>query len=442
MKKILFFGNPFYTKLTEGLASDKFTAIYATLEHKQAEIIINRGDIMVGCFEDLFDTIPVVDVIDPNYLHTCFASDRYLQRFPLDKRYEILGKEIVFWRAILEEHRPDFIVNETITLEFTEVLEIEASKLGIHYYSFLPNFLPNTFYWKDSPYNSQFNDLLGEVTCKHVQLANEYINKIRNEEEKPFFVRDLKKYSHFSNLKRIVTNTIPHYLYYRLQEIRHSGFKYISNSMEAKWTLKRQISLLYNNYDRPQWDDTKEYVFYPLHFEPEATLSYFVDPYVDQSVVIETIARALKTNQVLIVKEHPQQLGALFEKKYQLIKKRNSNILYLSGEITSEEVSRHTSLLVTLTGTAGWEAYIRKKRVIVLGNVFYDKFHGVNKCSLSELKDYIRNDKFLEFNDDDVLQAVSFMMSRAKVGSPYPYKFVSWEQKRSDLKNRIEEIIS
>ena len=212
--------------------------------------------------------------------------------------------------------------------------------------------------------------------------------------------------------------------------------------MEAKWTLKRQISLLYNNYDRPQWEDTKEYVFYPLHFEPEATLSYFVDPYVDQSVVIETIARALKTNQVLIVKEHPQQLGALFENKYQLIKKRNSNILYLSGEITSEEVSRHTSLLVTLTGTAGWEAYIRKKRVIVLGNVFYDKFHGVNKCSLSELKDYIRNDKFLEFNDDDVLQAVSFMMSRAKVGSPYPYKFVSWEQKRSDLKNRIEEIIS
>ena len=438
--KVLFFANPFYKKLFEDFASSKVIPIYVTLEERIYNDLLKKGVNVVGCFEKEYDSIAGIRDIEPEYLVSSFSSDRYLNRFCYEKRLEILGKEIAFWRNIIEEYRPDFIVNETVTLEFTEVLEIEARRCGIHYYSFLSGFLPYTFYWKDNGYNSLFDSQNTAISQADITNAKDYISKIQEESLKPFYVRNLRKYSHIRNAVQIIFSQIPHHIYYSLRQWLKRGFKYIDITIETKQYLNRSIGLFFAKYDKLEWKDDIEYVFYPLHFEPEATLSYFNNPHVDQTTAIETIARALKINQVLIVKEHPQQLGALQEKKFKLIKKRNVNIKYVSGVVSSEEIIRHTSLLITLTSTAGWEAYIRKVPVIVLGDVFYKNFEGVVNANLCELKTILRGNPIPVASDDQILQSVAFMMSKMKEGAPFPYGGVSEEKRRNDFYKRIEEI--
>lgn len=439
-KKVLFFANPFYLDLTKDFCSEFVDAIYVTLSIKEKNKLLERGSQVVGCFEEEYNNLLLNVELDGNYLRTSFSSDRFLGRFTLDKRYEILKKEIIFWRNIFDFHKPNFIVHETVTLEITEVMAIEAEKRGIKYYSFLSGFRPYTFYWKDNPFNSQFTDISTEISDEDIENAKMYIDGIRSEKLKPFYVHNLKKFSKFSRLYELIKIDIPHYLFYKVQEIFHKGFKYEINSKGVLLNIYRSIHLLIHRYDTLDFNSNKEYVFYPLHFEPEATLSYFVNPYVDQSTVIETIARALKTNQILIVKEHPQQLGSLFEDKFQVVRKRNPNIIYVRGDVSSEEIIQKVNIIVTLTSTAAWEAYIRCKRIIVIGDVFYDKFKGINKCTLSQLNDIIRNDKFEEFNDDDILNACSFVMSKLRIGAPFPYKNCSKEQQRLDYIRNIEEI--
>lgn len=439
---LLVFANPFYGELFRSLKCSNVNVIFVTLEGSVADDLINKGFEVVGCFERDYDKIIGVDSIEPDYLVTSFSADRFLGRYNYDKRIEILKKEISFWRSVVNNYKPDFIVNETVTIEFSEVMEIEARKAGIKYYSFLSGFLPYTFYWKDNAYDSVFNSIDNNFTENDIKNAKEYISKIQAESLKPFYVRNLKKYNVWSNIFSIITRKVPHFLYYWIADKRKNHFVYIYNSLESLRCLKRSFNLLIHKYEKYNWRNDVEYVFYPLHYEPEATLSYFNNPHVDQATVIETVARALNINQILVVKEHPQQLGALFEDKFRLVKKRNPNIIYLPGTVSSEDVMRHSKLIVTLTSTAGWEAYIRKIPVIVLGNVFYKKFPGVMNATFSELKDIFRKGEYLVGTDKEILDSVSFMMSRMKKGAPYPYKDISSEQRNSDFSEAIELLAS
>ncbi|MDP6893688.1 MAG: hypothetical protein QF731_10970, partial [Verrucomicrobiota bacterium] len=51
------------------------------------------------------------------------------------------------------------------------------------------------------------------------------------------------------------------------------------------------------------------YIFFPLHAEPEIALSIFSKYYQNQIELIRNIALALPMNYRLIVKEHPRNIG-------------------------------------------------------------------------------------------------------------------------------------
>ena len=135
-----------------------------------------------------------------------------------------------------------------------------------------------------------------------------------------------------------------------------------------------------------QVTDYAEYkkLLFPLHFEPEATLSYFAPAFSDQRGIIREIARNLPLNWALLVKEHPSQAGLLLTRGYNELRRQNSNLAYLHGGIDSFSLlSESIDAVVTISGSVGWEALVLGVPTIVLGNVFYDKHPRVIK-----LEDY------------------------------------------------------
>jgi hypothetical protein len=69
--------------------------------------------------------------------------------------------------------------------------------------------------------------------------------------------------------------------------------------------------------ERRNWKsipDTESYVYFPLHFQPEASTSAKGRHYVDQREAVAMVAASLPNDWKLVVKEHPHQWRRLYER--------------------------------------------------------------------------------------------------------------------------------
>lgn len=436
MKRVLFLDREYATLFVK---SDKFESIYACLGRDNKRNLSQRGLTIVGCFDEMFDSLPVADIPN-NYLRYSFSSDRFLKgRFNYEKRREILGKEISFWTKILDEQKPDLIVNEVCTTEWVEVLFIEANKRGIEYKSFLYGFRDNYAYWLDSPFNSEISETRWnrlDITEAVKEEAEKFCEALIEKNYRPYYVQNLN-----NNAVRSLFAGLHGYIKVYLNELKHIGsFHYEDYRNIWNLWMKARLARFFRRYDRIEDIQKKEYVFFPLHFVPEATISYFSEFYSNQAAFIEGVAKSLKSNQVLVVKEHPQQLGMLLTREYQTVKKECANVVYLPGNIPSSDVTVGCKLIVTITGTAGFEGMILGKPVITFGDVFYNHCPECNKLSsYKELKQMIRNDSYVIPDKDRVRKFVAEFFAIQEPGRP---TYETTQENLNDLTFRIEQFLS
>lgn len=119
------------------------------------------------------------------------------------------------------------------------------------------------------------------------------------------------------------------------------------------------------------------YVYFPLHYEPERTTSPDGGVYYDQARAVLEIRSRLPPEVLLVVKEHPSQLY----KNMRGYKGRSKLFYELLGgvqgirlaslEIPSSELIRDCLAVVTVTGTAALEASMLGKPSFVLGAAWF-----------------------------------------------------------------------
>jgi capsule polysaccharide export protein KpsC/LpsZ len=161
-----------------------------------------------------------------------------------------------------------------------------------------------------------------------------------------------------------------------------------------------------NDYNKLEEFKGLKIIFYPLHFEPEATLLYFNPKFSEQiNVLIETL-KVLPPDYVLVVKEHPAQPQKLLSKEFVNLRNRVSNLKFLPGNANSFEIIKQSEFVLTIVGSVGWEALINNIPVVVLGNVYYDKHPGVKKIAdFNVLKEICNgNIKLPRPKDEDTLE--------------------------------------
>ena len=122
----------------------------------------------------------------------------------------------------------------------------------------------------------------------------------------------------------------------------------------------------------------EKFVLFPLHKQPEASTLIFGKWHNNQLSVIENIVRSLPVNHKLYVKEHYSGYGNRNPSFYKEVKKY-AGVRLISPHVNNIDLIKKTSLVITITGTTGWEAIMFQKPVIVLGNVFYDVFDCIKK---------------------------------------------------------------
>ncbi|MFH1325858.1 MAG: hypothetical protein ABIH48_00105 [Candidatus Falkowbacteria bacterium] len=162
--------------------------------------------------------------------------------------------------------------------------------------------------------------------------------------------------------------------------------------------VKRKIRVLigFNDlYDEVNL--TEDFAFFPLQFEPEMSEMLFAPFYNDPLWLIKQTARSLPLHYKLYVKEHPSMFGYRPRRFYKTLKKI-PNVKLISPSIESFGLTKNAKIIITTTGTVGWEGLMFKKPVITFGDASYNKLSMVKRCKAIENLPYLIKEQLENFN--------------------------------------------
>jgi hypothetical protein len=139
-----------------------------------------------------------------------------------------------------------------------------------------------------------------------------------------------------------------------------------------------------------------KFVLLALHFQPEASTSPLGGHFVHQDFVLSLLQNALPNDVKIYVKAHPR--GG-FSSKFLCRYKEDGRTILIDPKINSLQIIKSSLAVATVTGTAGWEAFLNKKPVLMFGHYFYSSAPGVFSVrSVEDIKnaiDQILNPSFV-----------------------------------------------
>jgi hypothetical protein len=156
---------------------------------------------------------------------------------------------------------------------------------------------------------------------------------------------------------------------------------------------------LLNVFDKAP-DLSVPFVYVPLHYAPEISDMYFGTDYDHHEAFIAHLSKHIPSDCQLYVKDHVSMWGrrpAGFYKNLSML----YNVKIIDPAVSTFDLIKAARATLTVTGTAGWEAYLLGRPVVVLGDVFYNFLPGLLHCPVNRdffknLTDYLENFKASE----------------------------------------------
>lgn len=295
------------------------------------------------------------------------------------KRLQVCFREIT--RA-LEEKRPDFIIFETVDSVETTVLYWLAKKMGINVLYFDSPRIKDVVLLTDSAFNQfeevyQVFDSLGKGLYKspHEESAKKILFGFR---ETPSHYRYFVPDWNTPFLKRVIQN-ITCFWKAASGTGKHSNLLHYLQKRFIK--LYRKAEGFERVFEKPK--DGEIFAYFPLQVEPEVATMVYAPFFTNQVAVIQNIAKSLPIRFKLYVKEHPDMLYRRPSSYYKELKKL-PNVRLIDCKTDSIFLIKRAKLILTISGTAGWEAAMLSKPVITFGSVFYNKLSSVKNCQKQE----------------------------------------------------------
>src|SRR6266702_3857052 len=116
--------------------------------------------------------------------------------------------------------------------------------------------------------------------------------------------------------------------------------------------------------------DTR-FVYYPFHVPADMALTLRSPDYLDQVATVDFLLRTIPDSHVLVVKEHPAQIGAIAADRLFELARRFDNFVLLPPQTNNYTVLNRTDVVISVNSKSGAEALLLGKPVVVMGDAFY-----------------------------------------------------------------------
>lgn len=307
--------------------------------------------------------------------------------------FEAIAEQLsIFFAQIMDHHKIDGIVYEPVSNSFALSAFYQASKRQIPFFSISPSRISGRMEISGTGALSDeatlaniYEDIASgrSAASEDIQIARDYIEGI--DQDIPDYMKTngldaihlSRKYLNFSKLRLFIrfatylikSNSDWTYAYQHGNPFRLSS-QYILRSVRRR--LRYRIVRRHLRTNAPG----ENYFLYPIQFHPEASSSIYAPDYVDEFNNIRSIAFRLPIDTKLVVKEHPSATG---NQKVEFYKKLSwlPNVILVAPEVPIKPLIRNAIALITATSTAGFEAAVLDKPVILLGRAFYSYFPNV-----------------------------------------------------------------
>ncbi len=321
---------------------------------------------------------------------------------------ELNYKKII---SILEEYRPDIILDtDNAELQRTVLAEvaykmgipcetIEYSKYGFYKYpSFQNSFGIDPYFrqlYEDALELNEEDmreeyDYIRDFRAKSSIMNKEFDGSVTSQYERTPLIKSMKillgKWNYFWNQDHTAGNG---------KRKKQSGMLYAMTAPYLKHYFdveryKRKLLVPNRYFENPI--EGEKYVYMPLHLIPESSVFVKASYYVDELNLIEQVSKSLPVGWKLYVKEHQAMLG---ERDLSFYKKAaelpNVRVVQLNYYKDPKPWITKAQGVVTITGTAAYEAALMGKRSIVFGDVPFSLIDGITRIrSFEDLPEAIR----------------------------------------------------
>ncbi|MDF0497929.1 capsular polysaccharide export protein, LipB/KpsS family [Bradyrhizobium yuanmingense] len=113
------------------------------------------------------------------------------------------------------------------------------------------------------------------------------------------------------------------------------------------------------------------FVYYPFHVPADMALTLRSPDYLDQVATVDFLLRTIPDSHVLVVKEHPAQIGAISAARLFELARRFDNFVLLPPQTNNYTVLDRAAAVVSVNSKSGAEALLLGKPVVVMGDAFY-----------------------------------------------------------------------
>lgn len=439
--KILFFHRleltDLYAPASKYLANEH-EILHVAFSSKEYDLLLKKYDISVNLvnFTELRDL--VYDTIEYTQKEIkeldTFIIENTNKRFSLnssislDRTYENLNYEnackmsLVYyktWNIIFEKFTPTLFFHEPPALFMTHIAAIICKKSNSYYLAQIHVLGINRYQWifVEGDSASPIEIKIQKEQNKNKLPEKSYNTFIENfKKDGSILLGNLikkninKRYKNLLFIKSVLALFVKTFIKNLKSIDKIHPKQHIEKYLELKSNgafidFENLYSQAYSKvYNKPEIND--RYYFYPLHLEPEAVVLYYADGwYKGQVKLIENIAAQLPPNTYLYVKDHPH--GGTYRNAMDLkILKKILNIKIIDPAIPGKQLISNSLGVITINGTAGFEALLMNKHVVTFGNAFYSDFEGViNIKHIKELRDVLyglENKNPTEYNINEI----------------------------------------
>lgn len=317
-------------------------------------------------------------------LERMLAAERHLLKGrdynQICRMAEVALREIA---ASYDRAKPDFILSEDVSCFHSYAHFLIARERGIPFWCIGAGRLPNRINVYSSGFQryEKFEALLAEyertgIPVEQRRAAEDYIREFRDRPaQPPGMKKRAKRVAIEASDVSLFVEVARTYFADRGNPTAVQPLSAISNrvlriarvaSVEASQLFERPVA-------------GERYVFYPLHYQPEATTLVQAPLYVDQVALLQNIAKTLPIGHRLYVKEHASSRGRRPLDFYRAIKAIPS-VRLLGPDENAFALIQQAAVVVVITGTVGWEGLLFKRPVVTFGDVFFNLHPSVHKA--------------------------------------------------------------
>lgn len=393
------FSSSLYKQLKKDSGNENIKGFFITSNRKETEYIAEilqqeKNDISIfevsKYIKEKWENFTIEKLIEYENKYDCAPIWKYIytDRFLVNREYDyvvhITAGLFSFFEDIFSKNKIDFYYSECIATLQCFIAYIVGKKYNVKYVAQMcaRGLLDSSyFYFVNDEYqhNALFdNNYLNLVfTEAELSYADKILKDFETHDIQPPAMKLVKTQPKMDTLFflapiRFIKGKMDKYLndpysymYYKSYEKELDPIKFYFNF--------KKIKKFFNKADM-----ATKYVYFPLHYQPEASTCVCAEKYEKQLFFIDSIAKSLPADTVLYVKEHYARIGHRDPHFYKELQKF-PNVVIIDPWESSRKLIENAEAIITLTGTAGLEAMLLRKPVILGGNTVFENAPGIIK---------------------------------------------------------------